>query len=209
MSILGQRFRNDHLKVYQIQLRDMLREVFDSEDVYEEWSAMRDEYGLSIYCPRLDVAVGPFATHERLGHTYDDMLTNPIVESFLRKLVECNKVNLERYADGFVRPSKYEEILFTNHNARCFMSIEIEHMVSRKHLIGGAVNASALGRFGIIMPWSDEKLRAFVKLIRYFQYLKYAEKNTFDTSNLLIVTKEQMDNAIIEILNQKNQNKIQ
>ncbi|AHM67198.1 hypothetical protein PPSQR21_035600 [Paenibacillus polymyxa SQR-21] len=148
----------------------------------KEWAAMRDEYGLSIYSPRLDIAVGPFATHEQLGNTYDDMLRNPVIESFLRKLVECNKVNLERYEDGFVRPSEYEGILFTNHNARCFLSIEIEHMVSRKHLIGGAVKASALGRFGIIIPWPDEKLKAFVKLVRYFRYLRYAEKNTFDTS---------------------------
>lgn len=207
--MIGKKFSDNHIKVYQYQLRDRLKEVFDFEDVYEEWSAMRDEYGLSIYCPRLDIAVGPFATHERLGHIYDGMLRNPVIESFLRKLVEYNKVNLERYQDGFVLPSEYEEILFTNYNARCFISIEIEHMVSRKHLIGGAVNASALGRFGIIMPWSDEKLKAFVKLIRYFRYLNYADKNTFNTSNLLIVTKEQIDNAIVEILNQKNQNEFQ
>lgn len=161
---------------------------------------MRDEYNLSIYSPRLDVAVGPFATHERLGHIYDDMLLNPEIEGFLRRLVEYNHINLERYGDGFVLPSQYEDILYMNHNARCFLAVEIEHLVSRKHLMGGAINASALGRFGIVIPWSDEKLRAFVKLVRYLQYLRYAEKNTFNTSNLLIVTKEQMDTALLEVI---------
>lgn len=62
--------------------------------------------------------------------------------------------------------------------------------------MGGAINASALGRIGVVIPWSDEKLRAFVKLIRYLHYLRNAQKNTFDTSNLLIVTKDQMLHAI-------------
>ncbi|AHM67199.1 hypothetical protein PPSQR21_035610 [Paenibacillus polymyxa SQR-21] len=35
MGVLGGRFRNDHLKIYQIQLRDRLKEIFDFEDVYE------------------------------------------------------------------------------------------------------------------------------------------------------------------------------
>ncbi len=75
--------------------------------------------------------------------------------------------------------------------------------------MGGAINASALGRFGIVIPWSAEKLRAFIKLVRYLHYLRRAEKNTFDTSNLLIVTKEQMDTAIQKILEQRIANAIQ
>lgn len=49
-----------------------------------------------------------------------------------------------------------------NHNARCFMAIEIENNL---------------------------------------HYLRYAEKNTFDTSNLLIITREQIDRAIDESVN--------
>lgn len=198
------RFINNALHIYQVELRDNLKLIFNIDDIEEEWSSMRDEYNLSIYSPRLDVAVGPFATHERLGLIYDDMLRNPLIESFLRRLVDFNRVNLDRYGDGFVLPAPFEEILYRNHNARCFMAIEIEHLVSRKHLMGGAINASALGRFGVVIPWSDEKLRAFIKLVRYLHYLRYAEKNTFDTSNLLIITKEQMDTAVSEILEQKN-----
>ncbi|MFB5682249.1 hypothetical protein ACE3NQ_15090 [Paenibacillus terreus] len=175
-----------------------------NEEVQEEWSSMRDEYGLTIYSPRLDIAVGPFATHERLGDEYDSILKRPIVESFLKVLVEYNRINLEAF-DYFVRPPEYDDIKYMNHNARCFMAIEIEHLVSRKHLIGGAINASALDRFGVVIPWSDEKLRAFIKLVRYLHYLRFAEKNTFNTTNLLIITKEQMDAALHDLFwsNQK------
>jgi hypothetical protein len=200
------RFRNNVLHLYQLQLKDNLKQVFNIDAIQEEWSSMRDEYDLSIYSPRLDVTVGPFATHERLGYVYDEMLRTPKVEEFVRKLVEYNRIDLERYGDGFVVPGQYEDIMYMNHNARCFMAIEIEHLVSRKHLMGGAINASALGRFGIVIPWSDEKLRAFVKLVRYLHYLRYAEKNTFDTSNLLIVTKEQMDIALLEVIGDRELN---
>ena len=29
----------------------------------------------------------------------------------------------------------------------------IENRVSRKHLMDGAINASALGRIGVVLPW--------------------------------------------------------
>lgn len=200
MRIYGRRQRFTPLKEFQEQLKNLLQELFQIDDVEEEWASMRDEYGLSIYSPRIDVAVGPFATHERLGHIYDEMINDQYPSMLIKKLVEFNRMNLEAY-DGFVQPVSYDEIKYLNHNARCFLAIEIENLVSRKHLMGGAINASALGRIGIVIPWSQEKLRAFVKLVRYLQYLKYAEKNTFNTSNLLIVTKEQMVTAIYETLN--------
>ncbi|OXM14455.1 hypothetical protein CGZ75_16055 [Paenibacillus herberti] len=105
-----------------MQLKDYLKQIFNIDAIQEEWSSMRDEYSLSIYSPRLDVAVGPFATHERLGYVYDEMLRIPQVEEFVRKLVEYNRTNLERYGDGFVVPGHYEDILYMNHNARCFAS---------------------------------------------------------------------------------------
>lgn len=54
------------------------------------------------------------------------------------------------------------------------------------------------------MPWSQEKLRSFVRFVRYLHYLRYARKNTFDTSNLLIVTKEQMETAIHNKIGKRN-----
>jgi hypothetical protein len=195
-DIRGRFIRRNDINHYQNELVERLSQIFIGDRVQMEWSSMKDEHNLSIYSPRIDVAVGPFATQERFGHIYDEMLDRIQVQNFIRDLVNYNRINLEAFGDGFVRPVEYDEVIYMNHNARCFMAIEIENFVSRKHLMGGAINASALGRFGIVIPWSDEKLRAFVKLIRYLHYLRYAEKNTFNTSNLFIITKEQMDRAI-------------
>ena len=37
--------------------------------------------------------------------------------------------------------------------------------------MGGAINAAALGRIGIVVAWTDEKLIVFVKLKEYLDYL--------------------------------------
>lgn len=191
----------DSLKEYQRELKSSLQQVFGIEEVEVEWSSMRDEFGLDLYSPRLDVAVGPFATQERLGFEYDRMLEQDKASIFIQELVRFNRENIQQWTDGFVEPIDFEGLKYLNYNARCFLAIEIENEVSRKHLMGGAINASALGRIGVVIPWSQEKLRAFVKLVRYLQYLKNAEKNTFDTSNLLIVTREQMLSSIESVSN--------
>jgi hypothetical protein len=191
----GRYIRRSEILEYQDDLENRLSPIFFPEEVKVEWASMQDEHDLTLYSPRIDVAVGPFATQERYGHIYDAMLDREQVQYFINRLVNFNRINLEAYGD-FVRPVEYREIIYSNYNARCFMAIEIENFVSRKHLMGGAINASALGRFGVVIPWSNEKLRAFVKLVRYLHYLRYAEKNTFDTSNLLIVSRDQMDAAV-------------
>ena len=184
------------LKEYQRDLKNSLQQVFGIDEVEVEWPSMRAEFGLDLYSPRLDVAVGPFATRERLGLAYDRMFEQEIPSLFIRELVRFNRQNIRHWTDGFVEPIDFDRLKYLNYNARCFLAIEIENEVSRKHLMGGAINASALGRIGVVIPWSQDKLRAFVKLFRYLQYLKNAEKNTFDTSNLLIVTREQMLTSI-------------
>lgn len=189
------------VQIYQDHLVAELTRLFIAVEVIKEWPSMQDENNLSIYSPRIDVAIGPFATHDRLSSIYDEITNRPLINYFLRELVRYNRINLERYGN-FVLPADFKDIQYLNYNARCFMAIEIEHIVSQKHLMGGAINASALGRFGIVMPWSDRKLREFVRLVRYLHYLKYAEKNTFNTTNLLIITKEQMDEAITNTINE-------
>lgn len=86
--------------------------------------------------------------------------------------------------------------MFRNRNARCFLAIEIENKVSRKHLMGGAINAAAPGRAGLAVGWSDQMVRAFVKLRAYLLYLARVGKNTFDPFNLLIVNRIQLAAAV-------------
>ena len=84
-----------------------------------------------------------------------------------------------------------------NSNARCLMAIEIENEVSRKHLVGSLINAADLGRIGIIVARTPEKLRAFFNLSKYLLFLRSAEKPTFDTNNFLILNKEQFQTCLI------------
>lgn len=184
------------VKLYQEYLVERLSGRFGRNEVISEWSSMVDENDLRIYSPRLDLAVGPFATHRKCGFEYDDLLDQPEVKRFIKRLIEHSNHNLELFDDHFLKLRNLEDIKYKNYNARCFLAIEIENMVSRKHLMGGAINASALGRIGIVIPWSEEKLRAFIKLVRYLQYLGNAGKNTFHTDNLLIVTIEQLEEAM-------------
>lgn len=192
----GRFTRKTEIQIYQHELMMKLNQLFQSEITQIEWPSMNEERDRSVYSPRIDVAVGPFATQQRYGYEYDRMMEKYRIDIFLRGLYEANRNNLELINDGFVDIPEYEDMIRMNHNARCFMAIEIEHLVSRKHLMGGAINATALGRLGVVIPWSDEKLRAFIRLVRYLHYLRYANKNTFNTSNLLIITRRQMEQAI-------------
>jgi len=61
------------------------------------------------------------------------------------------------------------------------------------------VNASALGRIAVLIAGRSDKLRFFLRLHKYLFYLSDAGKNSFRTDNVLIVTKEQFENAIDEV----------
>ncbi len=58
--------------------------------------------------------------------------------------------------------------------------------------MGGAINASVLGRIGIAIGYTEEKHRAFKNLYRYFGFLQSVQKPTFRTNNLLVISKDQM-----------------
>jgi hypothetical protein len=83
-----------------------------------------------------------------------------------------------------------------NENARCLFCIEIEESGSRKHCLGNLVNASALGRIGILVARTDAVLRTFVRQRAYFKFLAEVEKNTFKTANALILTAVQFDDCL-------------
>lgn len=57
--------------------------------------------------------------------------------------------------------------------------------------MGSIVNAASLGRIGIGIAYNDSVLRTFIRILAYLSLLKRVGKNTYDTTNFLIVTKEQ------------------
>jgi hypothetical protein len=63
-----------------------------------------------------------------------------------------------------------EQDLIFNINPRCFLAIEIERETSEKHVLGGIINASALGKVGIIVT-KDEKYQSAMRIRRYLRFL--------------------------------------
>ncbi len=174
---------------YQQHLKGILENIFDQE-VVPEW---RTKMGPGLYSPRVDVAVGPFGMEA--GHqcipVYDELCDNQ--RFLLEKLITQHLNNLE--SETSVQ-QKLNDLRWTNINARCFMAIEIENRSSRKHLMGGGVNAIALGRVGIAVGYTNEMHRAFMNLCRYFEFLREVGKPTINNRNLLIISREQL----VEIL---------
>ena len=58
--------------------------------------------------------------------------------------------------------------------------------------MGIVINAASLGRIGIGIAYSDKTFRTFIRILNYLGFLKRVEKNTYDTTNFLIITKDQM-----------------
>jgi hypothetical protein len=87
-------------------------------------------------------------------------------------------------------------VAFHNWNARCFIAIDIENQSSRKHLMGSAINAGALGRIGVAVGWDQQKVNQFVRMRRYLRLLSSLGKNSFSTANLLVLHREQLVEAV-------------
>lgn len=187
---------------YQNTIKELLEHKLNLETACE-W---RSQMSTNIYAPILDVAVGPFSIEDgsNLHHEYDHHYDNN--EHFIYQLVKIHLLNTK----GITADSSVEEIeeqihekmfqmRYLNLNSRCFVAIEIENEVSRKHLMGGAVNASVLGRIAIAVGFTEEKHRAFLNLYRYFGYLQSVEKPTLKTDNLLIISADQLLNGLHEL----------
>lgn len=178
------------LKEYQLDIARRLKHAFGSVDVNYEWRSFDSR--AEAYAPRLDIAVGPFATgssqfigeFDALGRRHRSMVS---------ALWRSHISNVGREHVG---PQSRESLDSANLNARCFLAVEIENRGSRKHMLGGAVNAAALGRIGVVVGWDVGTLRALVRLRRYLEFLRLVGKSSFGTKNLLIVSPEQLRVAV-------------
>lgn len=176
------------VKDYQDRLKRLLSRCFRDVCVNTEWRSMDRERG--VYSPRLDLAVGPFAENRNYIDDYDRL--SLCHDGLLRDLHNQHCDNLSSSNQPHVRPS-FDLVKKRNKNARCFMAIEIENQVSNKHLMGGAINAAALGRFGLAVAWNDWNLTQFIRMRDYLLFLSSVGKNSFDPANLLILTADQFE----------------
>ncbi len=189
---------------YQTVVAEQLKRIYAPEHVKTEWDAMlseernpfsgTEEALRTMYGPRIDIAVGPFATRRQLSEEYDDLMDSSwyFIDEILRSFHQ-NANELE----VFPTLTSYRELRCLNRNARCFLAIEIEKgNRDLKYLMGSILNAAALGRIGIAVGWDGVKLQELFKLREYLLALKRREKNTLDTTNLIILEKEQLRQAV-------------
>ena len=175
---------------YQEKIKQSLDQIYDEVEV--QWYPFRGQ-GRGIYAPVVDIAVGPYAIEERFGDRYTKLLTE--TRRFIESLIEKHNQNVEENGEQ----TSFDLIERFNDNARCLLCIEVEDSGSRKHCLGDLVNASALGRIGLLIARSDKTLKVFLRQRVYLRYLASAQKNTFRTNNALVLTEAQFDECLANI----------
>jgi hypothetical protein len=162
------------------------------DEVVMQWRPFRGE-GVGMYAPVVDVAVGPFAIEKRYIDEYSRLLDR--TRAFIESLIERHNSNLQ----GLETPTGFEAVRNFNGNSRCLLCIEIEESGGRKHCLGNLVNASALGRIGILVSRQASVMRTFVRQRAYLHFLADVQKNTFRTENALVLSEEQFDECLAAI----------
>ncbi len=175
----------------QERLASGLRNQFGGVQVEPEWRALDGQ--VNVYSPRVDIAIGPFAINTTHEATYDEMGRHH--REFLTQLHSSFAANVREFAPTDIVPN-LQSVCQLNRSARCFLAVEVEGSGSRKHTMGGAINASALGRIGVSVACSNPELKKLLKMRRYLQLLTSVGKNSFNTTNLLVVTRDQMADAL-------------
>jgi len=179
-------------KQYQKSIQQGLEKKLSTLEIKSEWAAFsKIKYQ---YSPRVDIAVGPFSTTpgENKTNEYNQMLQNEAIDRFLRKVYDFHVENVGEELLNEINIPRFDDLKHKNRNARCFLAIEIENTSSKKHIMGSMVNATSLGRIGIGVAYNDSVKRTFLRILNYLAFLKRVEKNTYDTTNFLILTKEQL-----------------
>ena len=183
-------------KDYQNNIYPLLKAKLTGLIIESEWIAFRRFK--KQYSPRVDIAVGPFSTvsGQNQINEYNILIERDDINTFLRRLYDFHVTNMENENLNEYNIPEFGILLTKNQNARCFLAIEIENENSKKHIMGSLINAGSLGRIGIGIAYSDKTFRTFIRILNYLAFLKRVEKNTYDTSNFLVITKEQMTNLL-------------
>ncbi|MGX5690259.1 hypothetical protein [Arcticibacter tournemirensis] len=186
-------------KEYQNSLFPKVNTLFSGHEVKNEWAAFTRL--IHQYSPRVDIAVGPFNTNgPNLTELYNELVQAECVKKFLEYCFNFHIQNLDITLYDEIIQANFETLIFSNQNARCLIAIEIENRNSKKHIMGSMVNAASLGRVGIGVAFNEGTLKSFCRIANYLAFLKRVEKNSYDTTNFLIVTTAQLDEVYERIL---------
>ena len=130
----------------------MVQTQWRSSSKNRDWLKFRE-----VYAPRPDIAVGPFNT-------------------FPRDRAEKGKIKIEKvfkkyqsYFDKLLEKSNFNE----NQNPRCLLAIEIKGSNTGKHMIGNFINASILGKIGLVIIDKNNK-RVWQDAERVIEFLRGA-----------------------------------
>jgi hypothetical protein len=176
-------------RAYQQQVKEAFDRIYGEVEI--QWRPFRGE-GRGIYAPIVDIAVGPFAITRRYIDEYGELLDQ--TRAFIERLIGKHSENCE----GREENARFEDIRNFNENARCLLCSEIEESGTRKHCLGNLVNASALGRIGILVRvrhrYSERSYDS-----AYLHFLAEVQKNNFKTRNALVLTAEQLTESLAEV----------
>lgn len=170
----------------QDEIANRLGQLFGQDNVVREWDVAKnsgDAFTRTLYCPRVDIAIGPFNIDRNLQR--NNWLIYEAYEKY-QGLIEAIKK----------RSDIPDRKLETNQNPRCFIALEIEHRTSRKHRLGSLVNASAIGKVGIIAAKNPDVFNSIVKIRKYLEFLESVGKSKYNPQNVMIV----LANDLLEIL---------
>jgi hypothetical protein len=186
-------------KEYQSELTESLTEYFDNLEVKSEWAAFK-RGGLQ-YSPRVDIAIGPFNVQgPNIAHRYDRLVRSRKIRSLINQFYSTHTGNIRDHFGNNTEVPTLNRILQRNWNSRCLLAIEIENENSRKHIMGSLLNAASLGRIGIGIAFNESSFNSFKMIWSYQGFLRDVGKNAYDTTNFLIVTKEQADEILESIM---------
>lgn len=186
-------------KEYQNIIHPLIQTKLEGLEVKNEWTAFTGYH--NHYSPRVDIAVGPFSivAGQNQSNLYNELVANVNVQSFIRQLYDIHIGNIGLEINNEITIPLFENLICKNQNARCFLAIEIENENSKKHVMGSLINAASLGRIGIGVAYSEKTMRTFIRIMNYLGFLRRVEKNTYDTTNFLIVSKNQMQTILTQI----------
>ncbi len=177
--------RGGRVKDYQELVCYSLRQIFGESEVKIEWDVAKDredDFTRDLYCPRLDIALGPFNIDRNIDHNKSE-IENALQyhRDFIRRLIHSSQHshdNIDEFLDK------------RNKNPRCFLAIEIENSGSSKHMLGNIANVSIIGSLGIVIPFNDKQLSLCMRIKEYVSFASSVKKVKAIFENVLVIDRK-------------------
>lgn len=173
------------------ELLTALRRVFGVENVVPEFSVASeaaDGFDREVhYAPEPDFAVRPF----NLDRNTEE--NNRRIDNALLRFSSLVNVWSERGFHGSQLDLSY------NPNPRVFIAVEKEFRNNRKHRLGSMINASVLGKLGVVACVGDEAFRSITRIKGYLDFIRERKGRRLGLARNVIVIRIEV---LIALLNE-------